>query len=73
MNKVKYYREKQGMTQEELATESTVSRTIISDLENNKKTVITNITMQKIADALGKKVTTIFFPKSVQHNEQKRC
>lgn len=60
-NKIKEYREKINMTQEELATKSGVSRAIISGLENNHIDVTTNVTMRKIADALGKKVQTIFF------------
>lgn len=60
-NKLKEYREKLGISQEELAEKSGVSRTTISDLENNKKEVTTNITLEKLAEALGKKVSTIFF------------
>lgn len=60
-NLVKETREKLGMSQEELSIKSTVSRTIISELENEKTNVITNITLEKIANALGKKVTDIFF------------
>lgn len=60
-NKVKEYRLKEGMSQEELAKKSGVSRTTISDLENGKVDVITNITLQKIANALNRKVSTIFF------------
>ena len=60
-NTVKEERERQGMSQEELSRKSTVSRTIISELENGKTDVITNITLEKIASALGKKVTQIFF------------
>lgn len=60
-NKLKEYREKLGLSQEELAEKSGVSRTTISDLENNKKEVTTNITLEKLAEALGKKVSTIFF------------
>lgn len=60
-NKVKEYRLKEGMSQEELAKKSGVSRTTISDLENEKTNVVTNITLQKIANALNRKVSTIFF------------
>ena len=60
-NKVKEYRLKEGMSQEELAKKSGVSRTTISDLENEKVDVVTNITLQKIANALNRKVSTIFF------------
>ena len=60
-NKVKEYRLKEKLTQEELAIKSGVSRTTISALENETLDVITNITMQKLADALNRKVSTIFW------------
>jgi transcriptional regulator with XRE-family HTH domain len=60
-NVLKETREKQHMSQEELANKSKVSRTIISELENNKTDVITNVTLEKLSKALGKKVTDIFF------------
>lgn len=60
-NRVKEERELQGMSQEQLSKEAEVSRTTISELENGKTDVITNITLEKIANALGKKVTDIFF------------
>lgn len=60
-NILKIVRESANMSQEELANKSTVSRTIISELENGKTNVITNVTLEKIAGALNKKVTDIFF------------
>lgn len=60
-NRLKEIREKQGISQEELAEISGISRTTISELENGKKQVTTNITLEKIANALGKKVSNIFF------------
>lgn len=60
-NKVKEFREKLKMTQEELAEKSGVSRATISGLENNNIDVITNKTMAKIAFALGKKTKNVFF------------
>lgn len=60
-NKVKEYRLKEKLTQEELSIKSGVSRTTISALENETLDVITNITMQKIANALNRKVSTIFW------------
>lgn len=59
-NKLKEYRIKEGLTQEELAKKSGVSRTTISALENETLEVVTNITLQKLANALNKKVSTIF-------------
>ena len=50
------------MSQEELAIRSGVSRTTISDLENQKDINITNATMKKIAiDGLKSSVMDIFF------------
>ena len=60
-NRLKEFREKKGLSQEQLAEMSGISRTTISDLENEKKQVTTNVTLEKLANALGKKVTSIFF------------
>lgn len=60
-NRVKEYREKANMTQEELAEKSGVSRTTISGFENGSISITTNTTMDKIAEALGKKTKTVFF------------
>ena len=60
-NRLKEEREAQGLSQEELSKKSTVSRTIISELETGKTDVITNITLEKLAKALNKKITDIFF------------
>ena len=60
-NILKEIREEKGFSQEELSKKSSVSRTIISELENNKTDVITNATLEKLANALERKVTDIFF------------
>ena len=60
-NRIKEEREIQGISQEELAKKSKLSRTTISDLETGRAEVVTNITLEKIAEGLGKKVTDIFF------------
>ena len=60
-NKVKKYREKRGMTQEELSEKSKVSRNTISSLETGENTNVTYETMENIANALNEKVATIFF------------
>lgn len=60
-NRVKEIREELKMSQEELSEKSGVSRTTISGLENEIIDVITNITLEKIASALGKKVPEVFF------------
>ena len=59
--RLKEIREKKGLTQEELAAKSGVSRTIISYLENDRTECVKTSTLTKLADALGEKVTTIFF------------
>ncbi len=58
--KVKECRERKGITQEELAKRSGVSRAIISGLESGTITVTTTKTLIKIAEALDKKVSDIF-------------
>ena len=60
-NRVKEYREKLGMTQEELAEKSGISRATISGFENGAIKITTNTTMDKISEALGKKTKTVFF------------
>lgn len=49
------------ITQEELSRRANVSRTIISGLESGTITVTTTETLLKIAKALNKKVSEIFF------------
>ena len=60
-NRVKEFREKLGLTQEELAEMSGVSRDTISGFENESIEITTNTTMDRIAKALGKKTKTVFF------------
>ena len=60
-NKVKEYREKKKLTQEELAKKAEVSRNTISSLETKVNANVTYEVMQKIAKALNEKVSTIFF------------
>ena len=58
--RIKEVRLEQGMTQEELAVKSGVSRVTISGLESGKLVVTTTDTLIKIAVALGRKVSDIF-------------
>lgn len=60
-NRLREAREEKGISQEELSEKSEISRTTISELETEKKEVTTNITLEKIATALGEKVSNIFF------------
>ena len=59
--KIKEYREELKMSQVKIAEKSKVSRTIISGLESGTITVTTTDTLLKIARALGKNVSDIFF------------
>lgn len=63
--KIREYREELKMSQVELAKRANVSRTIISGLENGTITVTTTDTLLKIARALGKNVSDIFFDNDV--------
>lgn len=60
-NRLREARKEKGISQEELSEKSGISRTTISELETEKKEVTTNITLEKIATALGEKVSNIFF------------
>lgn len=62
-NKVKFYREKAGMTQQGLSEKSGVSRNTISALETQENVNVTYEIMEKLSNALGYKPTTIFFSK----------
>lgn len=59
--KIRECREELGISQEELSKRAKVSRTIISGLESGTISVTTTETLLKIAGALGKKVSDIFF------------
>lgn len=61
-NKIRAFREESHMTQEELAKVSGVSRTVLSQLENNSRPVVTSETMLKISKALNKTLEEIFLP-----------
>lgn len=60
-NKLKQMREKKRLTQEELSKVSGVSRTTISNIENGYVSCVKTETLVKLSDALGVKVTTLFF------------
>lgn len=69
-NKIKEIREDRGMTQGSLASTSGVSRTVISQLENGSRPVVTSETMLKISKALDKPIEEIFAIKvyCIKHN-----
>lgn len=59
--KIKEYRENLSLTQEELAKRANISRTTLSGLESGAIKITTTETLLKIAKALNKKVSEIFF------------
>jgi transcriptional regulator with XRE-family HTH domain len=61
MNRLRELREKKGLSQEELAEKSGVSRTTISFLETGKSDVAKTDTLGKLAIALDSTVGDIFF------------
>ena len=63
--KIKDFREALGMTQEELAKKSGVSRGTISALENGTERTTTTKTLSNIARALNTTVDRLFFTKTV--------
>lgn len=63
--KIREHREAIGMTQEELAKASNVSRGTIVALESGKNKTTTTKTLDRIAKALGTIVDQIFFAKDV--------
>lgn len=69
-NRVKEIRLEMNMTQTELSEKSNVSRTTISMIENHQLDNIESNTMFKIAVALGKDVSDIFFTESVVLTQQ---
>lgn len=60
-NRLKSIREKLGMTQEELAKKSGVSRITIVGIETGRTKVTRTDTLAKIADAVGMAIPDIFF------------
>ena len=62
---LKEIREKRGLTQEELAEKSGVSRVTISLIESGKSDCVKTQTLAKLADALVEKVSSLFFDGAV--------
>lgn len=57
--KVRFYRERKGISQEELAFETGLHRTYISDVERGKRSIsLKNI--EKIAESLGIEIYELF-------------
>ena len=64
-NKLKEYRLKNNMTQDELSEKSKVSRTTIVSIEKGEARVAKTDTLVKLASALNVGVNDIFFTKTV--------
>ncbi len=60
-NRLKEVREDMKISQEELAEKSSVSRTTISNIENQEEIIVKSSTLILLANALNKKVSDIFF------------
>jgi transcriptional regulator with XRE-family HTH domain len=65
MNKIKFYRNKAGLTLEELAQMSELALSYISTLERDEEgtTNPSKKSMEKIATALKRTVPEVFYPK----------
>lgn len=59
-NRLKEYRESHGMTQEDLAEKTGISRATISRIENNREVNLTMKTIAKIASVFGVEPSIIF-------------
>ena len=62
--RIKEIRMEEGMSQEELSKKSGVSRATISGLESGRIEVTSTKTLNKLADAMGRKITEIFCAQS---------
>ncbi len=63
--RIKELREQKGLSQEELAEKSNVSRATLSALENNDCKTTTTKTLLKLAEALDTSVESLFCANSV--------
>jgi transcriptional regulator with XRE-family HTH domain len=70
-NIVKSLRKTVKMSQSELATRSNVSRTYIALIETGKRENPSHEVMGKIALALGKTISEIFFPNESESKKRK--
>lgn len=59
-NRLKELRESSGMSQEELAKKSGISRTTLSKIENNEEVNVNTRTIAKLADVFNVKPSEIF-------------
>lgn len=71
-NRVKEFRKAAGMTQEELAKASMISRVYLSQIETGKQKEIGSSILFQIAKALKKDVGDIFFTEVVVLTQRRR-
>lgn len=64
-NKIREYRKKKGLTQQELAVRASVSRNTIIGLESGAIDTTTTDTILKLSKALNVAIPKIFFTKNV--------
>ena len=60
-NRIKFYREKQGMTMKEIAEKSGISTGYLCHLEKGRRANPSMEVMEKIAKALHKTIPEVFF------------
>lgn len=65
--RVREIRKQLGITQTELCKRSGVSREIVSGLELGTSRTTTIATLDKIANALGVRISDLFFEDEIQH------
>lgn len=68
-DRIKEIREKKGMTQEQLADKAKLSKGFLSDVENNKKNISSQLLL-KIANALGASVDYLLIGESKKKFER---
>lgn len=62
MNKITVYRKQLDMSMHELARRTNLTASYISNLESGNRKNPSKEKMERIANALGKTVTEVFFP-----------
>ena len=61
MNRLAEIRKAKGLTQEQVAAKAGTTRAYVSEVENGKRRVYTNVLMERLANAIGESVVTVFY------------
>lgn len=69
-NKVAFFREKLGLSQEIFAADVKISRPYLSEIETGKAKNIGWAIVSRISKRIGKPPSEIFFESNVNHEEQ---